>query len=35
VIFGEQDIVHNGDDQASNSNEVEWNDDGDEGYEDN
>jgi hypothetical protein len=35
VILGEQDIVHNGDDQASNSEEVEWNDDGDGGYGDN
>ncbi len=35
VIFGEQNIVHNGDDQASNSEEVEWNDDGDGAYGDN
>jgi hypothetical protein len=28
VILGEQDIVHNGDDQASNSEDVEWIDDG-------
>jgi hypothetical protein len=34
VILGEQDIVHDGDDQASNSEEVEWNDDGDGGYGD-
>ena len=30
MILIEQDIVHDGDDQASNSEEVEWNDDGDE-----
>ncbi len=35
VILGEQDIVLNGDDQMSNSEEVEWNDDGDGGYGDN
>jgi hypothetical protein len=35
VILGKQDIVHDGDDQASNSEEVEWNDDGDGGYGDN
>ena len=35
VILGEQDIVHDGDEQASNSEEVEWNDDGDGGYGDN
>ncbi len=35
VILGEQNIVHNGDDQASNSEEVEWNDNGDGGYGDN
>ncbi len=29
VILGEQDIVLDGDDQMSNSEEVEWNDDGD------
>jgi hypothetical protein len=32
VIFGEQDIVLDGDDQTSNSEEVEWNDDDDGGY---
>ncbi len=35
VILGEQDIVLNGDDQTSNSEEVRWNDDGDGGYKDN
>ncbi len=35
VILGEQDIVHDGDDHASNSEEVIWNDDGDGGYGDN
>ncbi len=35
VILGERDIVHDGDDQASNSEEVEQNDDGDGGYGDN
>ncbi len=35
VILGEQDIVLDGDDQTSNSEEFEWNDDGDGGYEDN
>jgi hypothetical protein len=35
VILGEQDIVLNGDDQASNSEEFKWNDDGDGGYKDN
>ncbi len=35
VILGEQDIVLDGDDQMSNSEEFEWNDDGDGGYEDN
>ncbi len=35
VILGEQDIVHDGDNQASNSEEVKWNDDGDGGYRDN
>ncbi len=35
MILGEQDTVHNGDDQVSNSEEVEWNDDGDGGYGDN
>jgi hypothetical protein len=35
VILGEQDIVLDGDDQTSNSEEVEWNDDGDGGYGDN
>jgi hypothetical protein len=35
VILGEQDIVLNGDDQTSNSEEFEWNDDGDGGYKDN
>ncbi len=35
VILGEQDVVQDGDDQASNSEEVEWNDDGDGSYEDN
>ncbi len=35
MILGEQDIVHDGDDQASNSKEVERNDDGDGGYGDN
>ncbi len=35
VILGEQDIVLDGDDQTSNSEEVEWNDDGDGGYRDN
>ncbi len=35
VIFGEQNIVHDGDDQASNSEEVDWNDDGDGGSGDN
>ncbi len=35
VILGDQDIVLNGDDQTSNFEEVEWNDDGDGGYEDN
>jgi hypothetical protein len=35
VILGEQDIVLNGDDETSNSEEVEWNDDGDGGYRDN
>jgi hypothetical protein len=35
VILGEQDIVLNGDDQTSNSEEFEWNDDGDGGYGDN
>jgi hypothetical protein len=34
VTLGEQDIVHDGDDQASNSEEVEWNDDGDGDYGD-
>jgi hypothetical protein len=34
VILGEQNIVHDGDDQASNSKEVEWNDDGDGGSTD-
>jgi hypothetical protein len=34
VILGEQDIVLDGDDQTSNSEEVEWNDDGDGGYGD-
>ena len=32
VFLGEQDIVHDHDDQASNSEEVEWNDDGDGDY---
>ncbi len=31
LILGEQDIVLDGDDQTSNSEEVEWNDDGDGG----
>ncbi len=35
LILGEQNIVHNDDDQASNFEEVEWNDDGDGGYGDN
>ncbi len=35
VILGEQDIVLDGDDQMSNSEEFEWNDDGDGGYKDN
>jgi hypothetical protein len=36
VILGGQDIVLDGDDQTSNSEEVEWNDDGDiGGYGDN
>ncbi len=35
VILGEQDIVLNGDDQMSNSEEVERNDDDDGGYGDN
>ncbi len=35
VILGDQDIVLDGDDQTSNSEEVEWNDDGDGGYRDN
>ncbi len=35
VILREQDIVHDGDDQVSNYEEVEWNDDGDGGYGDN
>jgi hypothetical protein len=35
VILGEQNIVHNDDDQASNSEEVDWNNDGDGGYGDN
>ncbi len=35
VILGEQDIVLDGDDQTSNSEEFEWNDDGDGVYEDN
>jgi hypothetical protein len=35
VILGEQDIVFNGDDQISNSEEVKRNDDGDGGYGDN
>ncbi len=35
VILGQQDIVLDGDDQMSNSEEVEWNDDGDGGYGDN
>ena len=35
VILGEQDIVLDGDDQMSNSEEFEWNDDGDGGYGDN
>jgi hypothetical protein len=35
VILGEQDFVLDGDDQTSNSEEVEWNDDGDGGYKDN
>jgi hypothetical protein len=35
VILGEQDIVLDGDVQVSNSEEVEWNDDGDGGYGDN
>jgi hypothetical protein len=35
VILGKQDIVLDGDDQMSNSEEVEWNDDGDGGYGDN
>jgi hypothetical protein len=32
VIFGEQDIVLNGDDQTSNFEEFEWNDDDNGGY---
>jgi hypothetical protein len=35
VILEKQDIVHDGDDKESNSEEVEWNDDGDGGYGDN
>jgi hypothetical protein len=35
VILGAQNIVHNGDDQASNSEEVKLNDNGDGGYRDN
>jgi hypothetical protein len=35
VILREQDIVLDGDDQTSNSEEVKWNDDGDGGYGDN
>ncbi len=35
VIHGEQDIVLDGDDQTSNSEEFEWNDNGDGGYKDN
>ncbi len=35
MVLEEQDIVHDGDDQASNSEEFEWNDDGDGGYGDN
>jgi hypothetical protein len=35
VILEKQDIVHDGDDQVSNSEEVEWNDGGDGGYGDN
>ncbi len=35
VILGEQDIVLDGDDQTSNSEEFKWNDDGDGGYKDN
>jgi hypothetical protein len=35
VILGEQDIVLDGDGKTSNSEEVEWNDDGDGGYGDN
>ncbi len=35
VILGEHNIVLDGDDQTSNSEEFEWNDDGDGGYEDN
>ncbi len=35
VILGEQDVVLDGDDQMSNSEEVEWNDDDDGGYGDN
>jgi hypothetical protein len=35
VILGEKDIVLDGDDQTSNSEEVKWSDDGDGGYGDN
>ncbi len=35
MILGEQDIVLDGDGKTSNSEEVEWNDDGDGGYGDN
>jgi hypothetical protein len=35
VILGEQDIILDGDDQTSNSEESKWNDDGDGGYKNN
>jgi hypothetical protein len=35
VILGKQDIVLDDDDQMSNSEEFEWNDEGDGGYKDN
>ncbi len=34
MIVGEQDIILNGDDQMSNSEELEWTDDDDGGYKD-